>query len=161
MDRLKELRIDRSEKKPGRPGKSGGGFMLGVLAALLVMLAVASLWWYTRSGTAVEVKTAAVERTAAAAPSETVLDASGYVTARRRATVSSKITGKIVEVLVEEGMVIAEGQLLARLDDATQSRQLALAEAELTSARSSLGGRSGWRILGSRWSTTTRSAGSP
>ena len=47
-----------------------------------------------------------------------VLNASGYVTARRRATVSSKITGKVVEVNVEEGMAVREGQVLARLDDA-------------------------------------------
>jgi len=67
-----------------------------------------------------------------------VLDASGYVTARLRATVSSKITGKIVEVLVEEGMVIRKDQLLARLDDATATRQLALAEAQLVQARKSL-----------------------
>ena len=48
-----------------------------------------------------------------------VLNASGYVTARRRATVSSKITGKVVEVNVEEGMAVREGQVLARLDDST------------------------------------------
>ena len=47
----------------------------------------------------------------------TVLNASGYVTARRQATVSSKITGKVTEVLIEEGMKVQEGQILARLDD--------------------------------------------
>ena len=46
-----------------------------------------------------------------------MLNASGYVTARRRATVSSKITGKVVEVNVEEGMAVTQGQVLARLDD--------------------------------------------
>ena len=49
-----------------------------------------------------------------------VLNATGYVTARRRATVSSKITGKVVEVNIEEGMAVREGQVLARLDDETQ-----------------------------------------
>jgi biotin carboxyl carrier protein len=58
-----------------------------------------------------------------AALDATVLNASGYVTARRRATVSSKITGKIVEVNVEEGMAVREGQVLARLDDATPGRR--------------------------------------
>ena len=48
-----------------------------------------------------------------------MLNASGYVTARRRATVSSKITGKVVEVNVEEGMAVTQGQVLARLDDST------------------------------------------
>ena len=57
-----------------------------------------------------------------------MLNASGYVTARRRATVSSKVTGKLVEVLVEEGMAVREGQVLARLDDSTLRSQRALAE---------------------------------
>ena len=65
----------------------------------------------------------------AAAPA--VLNASGYVTARRRATVSSKMTGKVVEVHVEEGMAVKQGQVLARLDDTTPRRYLELAEAEL------------------------------
>jgi transcriptional regulator of acetoin/glycerol metabolism len=46
-----------------------------------------------------------------------VLNASGYVTARRAATVSSKVTGKVIEVLIEEGMKVKEGQVVARLDD--------------------------------------------
>ncbi len=55
----------------------------------------------------------------AAGTQASVLNASGYVTARRRATVSSKVTGKLVEVNVEEGMAVREGQVLARLDDST------------------------------------------
>ncbi len=50
-----------------------------------------------------------------------VLNASGYVTARRRATVSSKITGKVVGVIVEEGMAVKAGQVLARLDDTVRA----------------------------------------
>ena len=64
-----------------------------------------------------------------------MLNASGYVTARRRATVSSKITGKVVEVNVEEGMAVNEGQVLARLDDSTLRAALALAEAQAEAAR--------------------------
>ncbi len=135
MDRLKELHIDRNDK-PGKGG--GGGLALGLLALLLVLAAVAGWWWLDRNAVA-EVRLASVEQVSAAdAASATVLDASGYVTARLRATVSSKITGKIVEVLVEEGMTIEEGQLLARLDDSTPRRQLALAEAELAAAERSL-----------------------
>jgi RND family efflux transporter MFP subunit len=67
-----------------------------------------------------------------------VLNASGYVTARRQATVSSKITGKVVDVLVEEGMEIREGQVLAHLDDSIPRKQLALAEAQLASQRRAL-----------------------
>src|SRR5207247_9260069 len=64
-----------------------------------------------------------------------VLNASVYVTARRRATVSSKITGKVVEVNVEEGMAVKEGEVLARLDDSTVRAALALAEAQAEASR--------------------------
>jgi RND family efflux transporter MFP subunit len=64
-----------------------------------------------------------------------VLNASGYVTARRRATISSKITGKIVEVNVEEGMAVTQGQVLARLDDSTPKAALALVMAQAESSR--------------------------
>src|SRR5207247_10732821 len=68
----------------------------------------------------------------------TVLNASGYVTARRAATVSSKVTGKVVEVLIEEGMRVKEGQILARLDDTNIKASLRLSEAQLESAKKSL-----------------------
>ncbi|HUR36110.1 MAG TPA: efflux RND transporter periplasmic adaptor subunit, partial [Vicinamibacterales bacterium] len=80
------------------------------------------------------VETAAVTQRAAGVQAS-VLNASGYVTARRRATVSSKITGKVIEVNVEEGMAIREGQILARLDDSQYRAALALAEAQAESAR--------------------------
>ena len=65
----------------------------------------------------------------------TVLNASGYVTARRRATVSSKVTGKVVEVNVEEGMRVGKGQVLARLDDSVARASLELASAQLEATR--------------------------
>jgi RND family efflux transporter MFP subunit len=67
-----------------------------------------------------------------------VLDASGYVVARRQATVSSKVTGRLAEVLVEEGQRIAAGQVLARLDSTNAVAALALAEARVTEAGSAL-----------------------
>jgi RND family efflux transporter MFP subunit len=76
--------------------------------------------------------------TGRSAQRNSVLDASGYIVARRQATVSSEVTGKIAEVLVEEGMRVGEGQVLARLDDATEQAQLALARAELAAARAAL-----------------------
>ncbi len=135
MDRLKELRIDRSDKAQS----AKGGLVLGVVVLFLVLAASAAWWWLGRTQVA-EVRVASVRQIsgAEAEAEASVLDASGYVTARLRATVSSKITGKITEVLVEEGMEIADGQLLARLDDATALRQLSLAEAELSSTRSML-----------------------
>ena len=67
-----------------------------------------------------------------------MLDATGYVTARRQATVSAKITGKVTEVLIEEGKRVEEGAVLARLDDTEAKAQLALAQAQLVAARSQL-----------------------
>jgi RND family efflux transporter MFP subunit len=64
-----------------------------------------------------------------------VLNASGYVTARRRATVSSKVTGKVIEVNVEEGMAVREGQVLARLDDSSLQAALRLYRAQLEAAK--------------------------
>lgn len=136
MDRLKELRIDRSEKASGPSGSK-----LWLLAALALVLLVVAAGWYLVGGDArpeVKVEKVRSVSAAAAAADASVLDASGYVTARRRATVSSKITGKIVEVLVEEGMVIQEGQLLARLDHATASRQLNLTQAQLQASHAAL-----------------------
>lgn len=131
---LDGLRIDRSEEK------SGGG-KGRLLIALLVLAAVgaAVAWWISRPRP-VPVRTAAAElrEGGSAATAGAVLNASGYVTARRRATVSSKITGKVVDVLVEEGMEIREGQVLAHLDDATPRKQLALIEARLASQRRAL-----------------------
>jgi len=67
-----------------------------------------------------------------------VLNASGYVTARRQATVSSKVTAKVTEVLVEEGMKVKDGQILARLDDANVKTSLRLVEAQSVSATNAL-----------------------
>ncbi|MEL7536620.1 MAG: efflux RND transporter periplasmic adaptor subunit [Pseudomonadota bacterium] len=72
---------------------------------------------------------------AAAEGNQRILDASGYITARRIATVSSQITGLITEVRVEEGMVVEEGQVLARLDDELARVDLELATARLASQR--------------------------
>ncbi|HET6604428.1 MAG TPA: efflux RND transporter periplasmic adaptor subunit [Xanthomonadaceae bacterium] len=68
-----------------------------------------------------------------------VLDASGYVVARRQATVSAKITGKVAEVLIEEGMRVEQGQLMARLDDTDAQAQQELSRGQLAAARSQLG----------------------
>jgi len=67
-----------------------------------------------------------------------VLDATGYVTARRQATVSAQITGTMTEVLIEEGDRVKAGQVLARLDDTSQRAALAQAEAQFHSAQALL-----------------------
>lgn len=67
-----------------------------------------------------------------------LLDASGYVVARRQATVSSKITGKVLEVLIEEGQRVAANQVLARLDDSNSRARLQQADAQIAQAEASL-----------------------
>ena len=69
---------------------------------------------------------------------QTVLNASGYVTARRQATVSSKVTARVLEVLIEEGMAVKEGQVLARLDTTNVDASLGLARAELAAVKTAL-----------------------
>ena len=129
------LRIDRG----ARP--ESGGRRLIFVVALLVVAAVAALaaWWWIAAGRPPEVRVAAVRELAGgAAGGGAVLNASGYVTARRRATVSSEITGKVVEVRVEEGMTVEDGQTVARLDDEAYRAALRLAESELSAARSAV-----------------------
>ena len=129
---LDGLRIDR-----GAAPEGGSGRRAWLLGAFLLLLLAAGLFAWFRMPRPTEVKVAAVrERPAAAAG--TVLNASGYVTARRQATVSSKVTGKVTEVLVEEGMKVQEGQVLARLDDSITRRELALGEARLAAQRGTL-----------------------
>jgi len=104
-----------------------GGVVLLILVGGLV-------WWQLRAG-AVEVTTALARQTGNDSSDRTVLNASGYVTARRQATVSSKVTGKVVDILIEEGMEVEEGQVLAHLDDSNTRANLAVAEAQIQSAQ--------------------------
>jgi RND family efflux transporter MFP subunit len=128
-DDLASLRIDNE-------ARAGGGRRGAWIVVLALVLAVAGGGWlWSRRVEAADVKTATVtaQSGAAAAPGA-VLNASGYVTARRRATVSSKVTGKVLEVFVEEGKEIRKGQVLARLDDSQIRAALAVAQAQLASA---------------------------
>ncbi len=129
---LDALRIDRARPPRRRPPLS-----LFLAALAVVALGAGLLWWLSRPG-AIVVRTIVVQE-AVSGGDRTLLNASGYVTARRDATVSSKVTGKVVEVLVEEGMKVEAGQVLARLDASNVERSLALAEAQLQAARDALG----------------------
>ncbi len=128
IDDLSALRIERAPLSA--PSRRWGRWVLLVL----VLAAAGGAWWWSQRVRPVEVEAVAVSQRAAGAQAS-VLNASGYVTARRRATVSSKITGKVVEVNVEEGMAVREGQVLARLDDSAVRAGLALSRAQLEAAR--------------------------
>jgi RND family efflux transporter MFP subunit len=134
-DLTRDLDALRIEREPERTGVARWIVWTGLLI-LLAALGLAGWRWATRERPLeVQVATVAVR---AAGIQAAVLNASGYVTARRRATVSSKITGKVVEVDVEEGKNVVQGQVLARLDDSTPKAALALAEAQAEAARRGL-----------------------
>jgi RND family efflux transporter MFP subunit len=129
---LSDLKIDRSAKT----GDGGNRRLMLIAAAALVTLAVV-VFLVVRGRSAPEVEVA-VARSAATSGSATVLNASGYVEPRRKATVSSKITGKVTEVLVDEGMAVEEGQVLARLDDSDARRRYDAIRAERDVARAGI-----------------------
>jgi RND family efflux transporter MFP subunit len=129
IDDLSALKIEREPLNTG-----GGRWVKWVL--LLVFLGgggVGAFTWLTRERP-IEVEVVTVTERAAGT-SASVLTGKGYVTARRRATVSSKVTGKVIEVNVEEGMAVREGQVLARLDDSTLQAALRLYRAQLEAAK--------------------------
>ena len=128
-DELASLKINREARGGGnRPG------LLIIIILLLVAVAGGGLYWWTREPV-VQVRTAeAAVRTGAAGAPNAVLNASGYVTARRRATVSSKVTGKVMEIFVEEGKAVKRGQILARLDDSQLRAMQSVDQAQLAAA---------------------------
>ncbi|MBO6765191.1 efflux RND transporter periplasmic adaptor subunit [Maricaulis sp.] len=143
---LESLSIDRNEPE------GGGGVSIGVTAAIALVVAGLSAggtWYFTRSGAPDPAPAAqqpatpppASEPAAPAAtstertPRSSGLVATGYVVARRQATVSAEITGRISEVLVEEGTVVEAGEVVARLDDDRARIQLQLLEAQREAAQ--------------------------
>jgi len=130
-NKLDQLKIEREPEVESQAGR------WIVLVLVVAVLAAAAYWFFIKPPTAIEVRTA-VAREISSQTASTVLNASGYVTARRQATVSSKFTGKVVEVLIEEGMEVEKDQVLARLDDANIATGYALAEAQLRSSETSL-----------------------
>lgn len=133
---LDSLRIQRSSE----PANAGPGNVYKWLIAAILLVAAAVGAYALLRDDPIEVETA----TAVAASSSgggggaAVLNASGYVVARRQATVSSKVTGKVAEVLIEEGMAVKEVQLLARLDDTTTRPVYALSQRQLEASRKNL-----------------------
>jgi RND family efflux transporter MFP subunit len=132
---LSQLQIDRSA--PAQPER---GFPWRVVLIVVAVLVVGALGWFLIVRPDRPAVRVAQAETSAAATSAggSLLDASGYVVARRAATVSSKITGKVAQVLIEEGQHVAEGQVLARLDDSNARAALEQANAQVAAAQASL-----------------------
>ncbi len=133
-DRISQLKIDRSS-----PPESGRSWLLPVSIAAVVIIAGWLLWTFVPSGRgSVLIETDVARKPPSVAAANSVLDASGYVVARRQTTVSSKVTGKVLEVFIEEGMRVEKDSIVATLDDTTQRAQLALARAQADASRASL-----------------------
>src|ERR1700733_6764727 len=134
---LEQLRLDRGAAEAEKHG--GVINWLLAVAALLVLLCIGA-WLFLGRQSGVPVRIViAQESTSASAPSgASMLDASGYVVARRQATVSSKITGKVLEVLIEEGQRVAANEVLARLDDSNARARLQQAQAQIAQAEANL-----------------------
>jgi RND family efflux transporter MFP subunit len=136
---LDQLRLERPASEP----TSGRSWVWWLSGAVAVTALGAAGWLYgVPRGVPVQVAIAEEAPSEQAAAVGSILDASGYVVARRQATVSSKITGRVVEVAIEEGQRVEPGQIIARLDDekaraavAQYAAQVEQAEAKLTAAR--------------------------
>ncbi len=139
---LRSLSIDRSASEAGRSGRRWLPISAGVVACIIVAFAVfAASEFRTQDGP---------KETAPTAPSQTPqpqqqqvapasreagnLAASGYVVARRKATVAAEITGKVVEIFIDEGMTVTDGQIVARLDSVLAEKDYELAQSRAESA---------------------------
>ena len=133
-DLLNDLKIDRSEdNEPESSFIKRLGF---VLVSIIILFLVLTQLGFLSQDEIIEVDAyKAKSANQSNNSTSSVLDASGYVTARMQATVSSKITGKVLEVYIEEGMFVEKDQILAQLDDSTVQAELKFAETQLQEAR--------------------------
>lgn len=147
---LRSLTIDRNGTEPPRSGpRRRSALMLGIGIGLAVAALAGFALFASEFRLSGRADQAASQQPAApAAPAPTAvaeprrpgsLAASGYVVARRKATVAAEITGKVIEVLIEEGMVVKEGQVVARLDSVLAEKDLALAQSRAASAQAAIG----------------------
>ncbi len=129
---LQDLKIDRSEPAEDKTIQSNKFLLFGLATIIILFFG----WFFLSEDQAKIVTTFTVKSLNTNNSSvSSILDASGYVVARRRATVSSKITGKVMKVFVEEGMYVKEGQLLAQLDDSTMVADLNYSLSQLKEAK--------------------------
>jgi RND family efflux transporter MFP subunit len=128
---LGSLRIGDTKRNATRSSRRWLWLILGVLA--LILLAAAASAFRDRKA---EVEVAAARKPVNGPAG--VLNASGYITPRRRATIAAKITGRVTSVMFDEGTRVTEGQLLATLDDSDTRRALDSAKADRDSAQAAI-----------------------
>jgi RND family efflux transporter MFP subunit len=132
-DLLKELRIERHQREDHNNGGPGRWvWMVGAIVLLVAVLGAGGWWLFSHR--AIPVQTATAVAAGSDPSAGAVLQATGYVTARRQATVSAQITGTLTEVLIEEGDHVKKDQVLARLDDSAYKAALDTAAAQAKAA---------------------------
>ncbi|MGA9335356.1 MAG: efflux RND transporter periplasmic adaptor subunit [Rudaea sp.] len=132
---LNQLRIDKHHREDSA-APSRWPWVAAAIIALLLLLGGAA--WLLFGGQRFEVQAATAVAPSAGGGDTAVLQATGYVTARREATVSAQITGTLTDVLIEEGEHVDKGQVLAHLEDTAQKAGLAQAQAQLHAAQATL-----------------------
>src|SRR6202163_2363253 len=130
---LGSLRIHEGQRKSGRVGK-----VLAIFFGILILLAGAGAGVYGLLESKPSVDVAVAKKAVGPASREALLNATGYVTPRQRATIAAKITGRVTGVFFDEGTHVNQGQLLATLDDADAKRALETAKADRDSARAAI-----------------------
>lgn len=129
---LHQLRIDRDQRQDHGPS-GRRRWLAGGLSAGVVLIAAGAFILLRSQRFDVDAATAVAP--AANAGPTAILQATGYVTARRQATVSAQITGTLTQVLIEEGERVEAGQVLARLENTAQQAALGQAQAQLQAAK--------------------------
>jgi RND family efflux transporter MFP subunit len=133
---LEQLRIDPTQRDEHSGSRRGLWIAAAVVVAVLLIAAGVAL--FVLRGQRFEVEAAVAAPPSAAAGPTAILQATGYVTARRQATVSAQITGTLTQVLIEEGEHVTAGQVLARLEDTAQRASLAQSAAQVQAAQALL-----------------------
>ncbi|HUH31464.1 MAG TPA: efflux RND transporter periplasmic adaptor subunit [Rhodanobacter sp.] len=132
-DLLQQLRIDRAQREDAPQGPWRWIWIVAGSMVVALLLGGALWWWLGQR--VMDVQTAVAQTPSADSEAGAVLQATGYITARRQATVSAQITGTLTEVLIEEGDHVTRGQVLARLDDSGYRAELNAAKAGAQAAQ--------------------------
>jgi RND family efflux transporter MFP subunit len=133
-DLLQQLRIDRAQRDDDE-SRPRWPWIVGVAVLVLVVAGLAATFALRGQAATVETSTAV---TAASSGDAAVLQATGYVVARRQATISAQIIGTLTEVSVDEGAHVKQGQVLARLDPTAYQAQLDSTRAQYAAAQASV-----------------------